>query len=357
MNKTYDEILNSMKNAYFNACGKKMDDNSNTAKRLEAVASELFSLSCYGDYIFRQAFVQTASKKNLDRHGALRGCIRKSASKASGYLTFYVDEPAAERILIGKGTVCSVLNMPYIQFTVTQAGAIEIGQTDATVPVQALGTGYSYNAKAGTVTVMVNAPVGISGVRNDTDFSGGCDDESDSSYRERIIKHYAILPNGMNAQSIENTILMLDFVTDCFIPDAENGGEITVVAATKSNSLSREEENRIIQAVGIAELTGSFVNVELARPQGFSVSVEADIRSGFDKTQIADKIKSAVKELCSACRIGREFVLSRISRVLIGIDGISSFNVYSGDAYGEVIPCSSRNYLCLENLVVNCFDE
>lgn len=186
LNKTYDEILSSMKSAYFNECGKCCDDNSNTAKRLEAVASELFALSCYGDHIFKQAFVQTATKENLDRHGQLRGCVRKSASKASGYLTFYVEEPATEKIIISKGTVCSVLNMPYIQFATTQSGAIEIGETSATVPADALGTGYAYNAKVGSVTVMVNAPIGISGVRNDTDFSGGYDDESDSAYRVGI---------------------------------------------------------------------------------------------------------------------------------------------------------------------------
>lgn len=357
MNKTYDEILSSMKSAYFNECGKCCDDNSNPVKRLEAVASELFSLSCYGDYIFRQAFIQTATKDNLDRHGELRACVRKSASKASGYLTFYVDEPAAERIVIGKGTVCSVLNMPYIQYATTQSSAVEIGKTDVMVPAEALGTGCLYNTKAGAVTVMVNAPVGISGVRNDTDFSGGYDDESDSSYRERIIKHYSISPNGVNAQSIENVILLLDFVTDCFIPDAVNGGEITVVVAAKSNSLSRQEENKIRQAVGIAELTGAFVNVELAQPQNFSLSIEVYIRSGFDKSKIMNEAESIVKELCAACRIGRELVLSKISRELIGIDGISSFNVYSNDAYGDIVPCGSRNYLYLENLVVNCFDE
>lgn len=357
MNRTYDEILSSMKNAYFNECGRCCDDNSNAAKRLEAAASELFSLSCYGDYIFKQAFIQTATKENLDRHGQLRGCIRKSASKASGHLTFYVEEPASEKIMIAKGTVCSAIGMPYIQYATTQSGAIEIGQTSATVPADALGTGYAYNVKAGMVTVMVNAPIGISGVRNDTAFSGGYDNESDSAYRDRIIRHYSILPNGVNAQSIENVILQLDFVTDCFIPDAENGGEITVVVTTKSNSLSREEREKITQAVGIAELTGLLVGVEIAQPQFFSVSIETHIRSGFDKSQIASEVKAAAEELCSACRIGRELALSKISRKLMDIDGISGFHVYSNDAYGDVIPCGSRNYLYLENTVVNCFDE
>ena len=356
MNKTYEEILDSMKTAYFKECGRQCDPNSNAVKRLEAVASELFALSCYGDYIFRQAFVQTATKENLDRHGAVRDCIRKSASKASGFLTFYVDEPAAESIHISNGTVCSVSGKPYLQYATTSSGAIEPGQNSITLPAIALATGDSYNTKADTVTVMVNAPIGISGVRNDTAFRGGYDAESDSSYRDRIMKHYSVLPNGVNTQSVQNAVMMLDFVTDCYIPDAENGGEIIVVTATKSNSLSRTEENQIREAVGIAQLTGSIVNVQLAQPQSFSLSVELHIRSGFDKAEMKAIAESTIRELCSSCRIGREFVLSSISKQLIGIEGISSFNIYSDSAYGEVIPCGSRNYLYLEDLVVNCFD-
>ncbi|MDE6154857.1 MAG: baseplate J/gp47 family protein [Eubacterium sp.] len=356
MNKTYEEILDSMKTAYFKECGKQCDNNSNTIKRLEAVTSELFALSCYGDYIFKQAFVQTATKENLDRHGAVRDCSRKSAAKASGFLTFYVDEPSSEIINISNGTVCSVANKPYLQYSTTNDSAIAAGQTSVTIPAIALGAGCSYNAKAETITVMVNAPIGISGVRNDSAFSGGYDDESDSSYRDRIMKHYSVLPNGVNTQSIQNAVLMLDFVTDCFIPNAEIGGEIMVIAATKSNLLSRTEEQQIRQAVGIAELTGSVVDVQLAQPQHFSLSVELYIRSGFDKTEIKEIVEGTVRELCSSCRIGRELVLNSISKQLIGINGISNFNIYSNDAYGEIIPCGSRNYLYLENMVVSCFD-
>lgn len=357
MNKTYEEILESMKNAYFNECGERVYENSAVSKRFEAVASELFALSCYGDYIFRQAFIQTATGKYLDEHGAVRNCIRKTASKAEGALTFYVDEPAAEKIIIAKSTVCSVENSPYLQYATVEEGVIEVGETSVCVNAQALEAGYDYNAGAGEVTVMVNAPVGVSGVRNEAAFSGGYDDESDSSFRDRIMKHYSISANGVSTQSIENVVLLLDFVTDCFIPNAQNPGEIVAVVATKSNSLSQAQTEQIKSAIGISELTGASVDVQVAQLQNFSVTVEADIRAGFDKNEIRNQIESTVRELCSANRIGRAVVLNTISKSLLAIDGISSFNVYSNEAFGEVVPCGSKSYLHLENLVVNCFDE
>ncbi|MGN1202385.1 MAG: baseplate J/gp47 family protein, partial [Eubacterium sp.] len=293
----------------------------------------------------------------LDEHGAVRECIRKKADYAKGTLTFYVDEPAAEKIVISENTVCSAENSPYLQYATTAVGAIEAGDTSVTVPAAAIGTGYDYNVQAGVINVMVNAPVGISGVRNDSAFTGGYDDESDSSYRDRIMKHYSISANGVGTQSIENAVLLLDFVTDCFIPNAENAGEIVIIIAAKSNSITQSQVGQVKNKVGIGELTGAVIDVQLAQPQNFSAVVEADIRAGFDKAEIKSTIENTVKEICSACRIGRALPLNTISKKLIAIDGISSFNIYSNDAYGEVVPCDSRSFLYLNDLAVNCFDE
>lgn len=357
MNKTYEEILEGMKNAYFSACSERVDENSAVSKRFEAVASELFALSCYGDYIFRQAFIQTATGGHLDEHGAVRNCLRKTASKAQGVLTFYVDEPALEKILIGKNTVCSAENSPYLQYATVEESMINAGETSVCVKAQALETGYDYNADAGEITVMVNAPVGVSGVRNESAFSGGYDDESDSSFRDRIMKHYSISANGVSTQSIENVVMMLDFVTDCYIPNAQNPGKIVAIVATKTNSLSSAQSEQIKNAIGISELTGADVDVQVAQLQNFSITVEADIRAGFNKEEIKNQIEDTVREFCSACRIGRALILNTISKKMLSLEGISSFNVYSNEAFGEVVPCESKSCLHLEKLVVNCFNE
>lgn len=357
MNKTYEEILEKMKSVYFEKCGNRLGSDSLALKRLEIMASELFALSCYGDFILKQAFVQTAAGNYLDRHGAIRSCARKKASCASGYLTFSIAEPSEQNIVIPKNTVCSVKNCAYLQFATSEQGIIEIGETEVTVPAAALSVGDEYNVPPKAVSVMVNAPTGISTVRNDNAFCGGSYDEGDSFYRERIMKNYTVLPNGMNARSIENTVLLLEFVTDCFIPDAEKSGEIVVIVATKKNYLTEDQRNDIRDSIGIADVTGAEVKIKVARPLYFSVTVEADVRCGFDKNDIKEKVESIIKEACSSVRIGRSMQLNTISKKLISIDGISSFNIYSNDAYGETIQCESDKYLYLENLVVNCFDE
>lgn len=356
MNKTYEQILENMKTAYFNESHIKLDEDSLAAKRMEAVASELYAVSCYGDYIFKQAFVQSATGEILDRHGEIRDCARKTAQKATGTLTFYVDEPAAEKIYIDANTVCSAENMPYIQFATTEDGAIEAGDTSVTLPAQAIGEGYDYNVGAGTVTVMVNAPVGVSGVTNDSAFYGGYDAESDSAYRQRIMNNYMVAPNGFSCVSAANAVLKLDFVTDCFIPNSDTPGKITVVVTVKDDTLTEEQNEQIKEAVGIGELTGCDIVVKTAQPQKFSVTVELEVRGGFDKKSAEENVRSIVTEIWRACRIGEPLALNIISRQLSMLNEVSSFNIYSADALGEIIPCGFENYLFLDNLVVNCFD-
>lgn len=357
MNKTFDEILLEMKNAYFNTIGEKLDDNSEIMKRLQAVASELYALSCYGDYIFKQAFVQSATGANLDAHAVLRGVTRKTAGTAKGELTFYLNEVSEESITIPQGVVCSVSEKPYLQYITDEEVTLTAGELNVTVSATAISSGEEYNVDAGEITVMVNAPAGIYGVTNNNQFTGGCDEESDLSLRRRIIDHYAYSPNGVSCQSVANVVMDLDFVADCNIPVPEDPGVITVVVKTKSGELSSKERYQVQDTVGFSELVGGYTSVVLAENEDFSIVVEANIRSGFNKTEIEEQITQIVKEICSALKIGEPLALNTISKQLVKIDGISQFNVYSDNAFGEVINCGARNCLHLDELVVNCFDE
>ncbi len=357
MNITYNELINEMKGKYFDCCGELPDDNSETAKRLEAVASELYSLSCYGDYIFKQAFIQTATGESLDLHAQLRGVTRKTADYSKGTLTFYVNEPASEDIVIPSGTVCSVSKKPYLQYATDSEAVISSGTVLACVSAAAIATGEEYNVNEGEITVMVNAPAGVSAVINDDCFCGGASDESDDSLRKRIINHYSMPPNGVNCQSVENVVLNLDFVTDCKISPAETAGVINAAVRVKDNELTSDKISLIQNAIGISELVGANVSVTLARQASFNIVVDAKIRAGFDKTKISEQITSSVNEICSALKIGEALMMNLISKKLVMIDGINTFNIYSGNSSGEAIICGSNDYLYLNSLAVNCFDE
>ncbi len=357
MNKTYDEILIEMKNAYFNESGEIPEESSAVFKRLQAVASELFALSTYGDYIFKQGFIQTATKEYLDSHGELRGCVRKMASKSAGELLFSIDEASDEDIIIPQGTVCSVSGEPFLQYATDTDAVIKANTYNISVPATSLGYGEKYNVDADEITVMVNAPVGISRVTNPSAFISGSDEENDLVYRNRIINAYSCAPNGLGTKSMENTVMSFDFVNDCHISYSSAQERIDIVAIAKEGSFTSEQEQMIINSIPLKELLGTDIQIVQASPQNYSLVAEMNIRAGFDKNEIAEEVKDIIKSISSALRIGEELSLNRISKQLVKIDAISEFNIYSEDAYNEVIICDSNSYLHLNDLAVNCFDE
>ena len=98
--KTYDEILTAMKKAFFDSCGRNVDNMGDIDARFQAVASELFSLGCKNDFLLKQAFPQTATGDYLDRHAAMRDIQRHTGTKAHGVLRFSVSQPTINDISI-----------------------------------------------------------------------------------------------------------------------------------------------------------------------------------------------------------------------------------------------------------------
>ena len=108
MNLTYDEILNSMKIEFAGEKGEAVKELSDIEARFKAVASEIYSVSAYGDYIMKQSFPQTATSEFLDRHAELRSITRKTASYAKGAITVYRTESSiGSTVSIPKGTIFS----------------------------------------------------------------------------------------------------------------------------------------------------------------------------------------------------------------------------------------------------------
>lgn len=354
MKRTYDEILDSMKNAYFRECNVVVEDSSQTMKRFEILSSELFSVSCYGDYIFKQVFVQTADGECLDKLGELRGCTRKTASKAKGTLTFSISQAGEKDIVIPQNTVCSVDGKPYVQFATDESAVISVGELSVTVNATALESGEDYNVPANRVTVMVNAPVSVEAVTNDDAFDGGYSSERDAAYRARILRHYSILPNGINCTSYENCVLTLDYVIDCKIVPASSDSCMVICVATKNSSITQEQKKEIADKISIIDAAAVSYELKTAERYPVSLKVNACIMTGFDKTGIVNQIDYEIRELFSAARINEFISVSAMKKAISNIDGLTDCSFYSQHMTDDGIYPDSCSVLKLNELEVNC---
>ena len=341
MRMTYEQLLREMKRTFFERCGENADSHADIRLRLETVASELYSLYCRGEHLLRQAFPQTATGAPLDFHAALRDIQRKTPAKAYGTLQFYRDEEAQGEITVPCGTVCAAADMPYLQYVTTEIGVMAPGETDVSVAAEAVSTGETYNTAADTVTVMVNPPTAVSGVRNDTAFVCGCDAESDESLRRRILQSYSNVSMAFSRKAMEETICGIEEVLLCRIcPD---GNSVTVYVRTKSGTVSAALQEEILNRLPVFMMTPYSISTVHAQPKVIDLTVDAEVAS-LAEAPSEERIRAAVRQVTDSAGIGDYLSLSRIAFAVSALTASDFCEVLSQAAHGGIIRCEMNEY-------------
>lgn len=120
----------------------------------------------------------------LDYHAHENGLVRKPKNKAYGTITI----TGQKRTAIPKGFVFSVPSdggVPAIDFETLNAAVINENGV-ARIAIQALEGGTKSNVAADTIVIMRSPIKGIIKITNEEPLTGGVEEESDASLRERI---------------------------------------------------------------------------------------------------------------------------------------------------------------------------
>lgn len=356
MKTTYSDIIRRMKTAFYNECGEDSDDLGDISIRFQCVATELYALSTYQNYLEKQLFVSTAEGENLDIQGTLTGIARKTASNAEGELTFSVSEPAQSSISIPKGTVCSKEGEPYIQFSTSEAAAIPAGQTSVTVKAVSLRQASNVNAPAGTVTVMVNPPAGVENVVNEFDFTGGCSAEGDESYRKRILALRAVPPNGVNASSMAAVVETDDRVLSCLITGCDDAGKVNVYVKTRNSAVDDSLKESINDKLGVCAMAGCRIEILPAAKKEVSIVCNVRMYQFQDEEAVSKAVKSAVEDFFSGGIVGQNVSPESVLPLLKEIDGVAECQIYSPSEVNGEIACGTGEYISVSSVEVNCYE-
>jgi hypothetical protein len=163
----------------------------------EAVASEF--------WIFIQLLKQKVKDSSIltSEGDALSAIVlsmlpegRQPGICATGVLVFSRPTAALSDIVIPAGTICAALadDGTLLQFSTNAAVTLETGETQVYANATAQASGTAGNVSTGLATIIRTPIVGISAVTNDSPFTGGTDQESDTDLRERAL--YTIWVNG-----------------------------------------------------------------------------------------------------------------------------------------------------------------
>lgn len=358
MSITYDEILHEMETQFYNECGEYVKDYPEVELRFKAVASEIYAAHTAADFALKQAFVQTATGEYLDKHAEMRGITRKGASRATGYLSFFVTQEYEENVDIPEGTICSVKDNPLIQFATNYRAFILPGDTGVTIEASALNEGEEYNVPADSITVMVNPPEYIYSVTNQRAFTGGSDPESDESLRQRIIDSYgSALSNGVNVKSMIEQILTIDDIKDCSIEyDPEENITHVWLRTASDEPLDSYITDKVEEKLGILEICNVDYDITLAQKNAFSVFAAVQAARGADKEKLLSNVETAIREACSGQKIGTQINLSSVTASVISVDNVELAEISAQPSYEGVIPCPTGGYLSLDDVQVEIYE-
>lgn len=115
---------------------------------------------------------------------------------ATGVIVFSRPTAALSDIVIPAGTICAALadDGTLLQFSTDAAVTLATGEVQVYANATALSSGTAGNVSTGLVTIIRTPVVGIQTCENDSPFTGGTDQESDTDLRERAL--YTIWVNG-----------------------------------------------------------------------------------------------------------------------------------------------------------------
>jgi hypothetical protein len=122
------------------------------------------------------------------------GFERLPAAAAAGIVTFSVDAPATDVIVIPAGTVVGTSDQQITFVTLVEV-TIGVGETSVSVSVACTEAGLVGNVVSGQISVVVSGPGGID-VTNAAPISSGRDEESDEQRAARFLEYIRSLSRG-----------------------------------------------------------------------------------------------------------------------------------------------------------------
>ena len=348
--ETYDEILARMKESYAGYAGFAPAEESDIMLRLRVLAGEVYQLRVNEEYLIRQLFPTTATGRYLERHAAERGLARKAAATAHGSVTFSSEQETHPDILIPAGTQVSTYT-DQRRFSTDSDVILTASNQSVSVSITAEEPGAAYNARTGTVSVIVTPVAGVGSVTNPRPFTDGSDAESDDELRKRVIDSYVNIVSGANAAYYKSLALSVPGVYSASVVGRGRGnGTVDVYISGVGAPVTAAVKSQVQSLMDV----GRELNVDVLVCDPSEVEVTLCImltpQAGYDFATVAAEVHTAVCGYINALGIGEDVKLSKVSEVIYHIKGIEDFRFV--ESYGSDRIVSDSSYAAAGTILV-----
>ena len=273
---------------------------------LAGASHGMYNAIAYG---IRQMFTDTAEGKYLERKGSLFGMQKRAATTASGTVTFVwtqaTDVPLGTLLQSESG---------YQYATVSSPTAEGIAQVEAVNP------GAEFNLVAESSLSLVNPIAGITSATVTDAIEGGEDEETEESYRERILAHTRTPPRQGTKEDYEMWAKEVPGVgyAWCYPRECEENSVTVRILDTEGNFPDEDLLERT-QAY-LESKNNALAIVHVVAP--LEQKVNFTLKISPDSLALRSAAEAAIKDLFKREAIpGNTIYLSHMNAVLSAVSG------------------------------------
>ncbi len=328
---TYENILSRMKAQYRELSGFDADNASDIGIRLKIFAAEMAEYYARLGELERQVFPRTSGGKYLEFHAETKAVFRKPGLKAAGSLRFLRETPAYNDIVIPAGVVCATRpqnNEAQLRFVTTSETVLHAGELFADAPAEADAAGGGGNIAARAVCVMITPAAGVSAVENPEPFSGGADQESDESLRERLLLAYKNISNGTNSAFYHDIAISHEGVGSVnVLPRRRGRGTVDVVVDCRDPDAGDEIISALQSELGVRKEINVDVLVLAARKVTRAVAVEITPLPGHDRNMVSENVKEETVRFLNGLGVGNPLLLASLGSRILNVEGVYNYSL------------------------------
>ena len=303
MSRRFKEILDRMKSRIKTEADRR--EGTWTADNLQAVANELARIYEEDiDTILPQAFVMTATGRNLDSCCSDYGITRRAATAAEAVVQIQGEPGTYTWLQLSAGDVIFTVQEP---FTISRS---EVETEKGTVSVRAVcsQTGEIGNVAAGSIEKADDRR--ITKVTNAEAAEGGFDTESDEALRERTLEHIRMPANSGNIAHYRQWAKEVSGVSKVRVYDLARGpGTVDVVIIADGNEPAPQ---KLIEAVEehIESQRPIGADVLVASGQAVDINVTADVivKAGYTPESVLDSFYPLLSQHCEAVAFNSQII-------------------------------------------------
>ncbi|OCJ12460.1 baseplate protein [Rhizobium sp. AC27/96] len=291
----------------------------------------------------------TSSGSDLDSWMADYGLTRLASTAAVGSVTYSRFTPTTSALIpIGSRVQTSDFTQTFVVTVDTTNAAYSASSggyilpatvASVTVPVAAQTASSGSNVQANTVTLILDAIIGVDTVNNTAAFTGGTDGESDGAYRARFVNYLASLARGTVA-AIQFAISNVQLGIKSSILENVNfslqtqRGNLTIIVDDGTGSPPSSLLTSVYHAVDAYRAASITFGVFPPTVVTANVSAIVGVVLGYDPAAVKGAVGQVVTNYINTLGIGVTLSYTRLAQVIYdaspGVATVSSLTLNSG---------------------------